>query len=491
MAAATHASTLVSVAQLSFDGRFNRPDALAQEQAPAWVTKVTQQGGGFLNNPGCWAVAPGGKDGAGRLEITLDRKAIGGNLIATVLFEAETGADLALQLFDAEGRAVVLDLFGNLVDVGKDATTDTFIIPLQKYPTAEKIVLRRISGGIKVYGMMLYPAVAEGEPVKEALQELARTLGDPLSPENPLIKGLQEIARNSNVTLNPATPQHAVPHPAATTPATPAPQTKYEAAVFTPPVGAIPPAPALGLVGHWTFQNNAAADSSGRNLAGKLQAGAKIGAGPRGSVLQLRKSPVVFGGPVWDSVLVPHAAELDRKDALTVSAWINYTSIAEKWGSQIVWYGDEQLGRDPWQLSLNPDGTLAFRSDRSVTGRPVFTVFENEIALTPAGRPVLNQHVTAESPGKLQAGHWYFVTGTMERTSPRGRTLRLYVNGTQVDATETEETINYETSKMWMTIGGADFGNWQNFHGQIADVRVFDRPLTPAEVKVLYQQPWK
>ena len=101
---------------------------------------------------------------------------------------------------------VEVDVFGNLVDVGKEATTDTFIIPLRKYPTATSIVLRRISGDVKVYGMVLFPAVTQGEANVEALKKLAEVLGDPLSPENPLVKSLQNIAKKGNVVLDPIKP---------------------------------------------------------------------------------------------------------------------------------------------------------------------------------------------------------------------------------------------------------------------------------------------
>lgn len=35
-----------------------------------------------------------------------------------------------------------------------------------------------------------------------------------------------------------------------------------------------------------------------------------------------------------------------------------------------------------------------------------------------------------------------------------------------------------------------DDGTWQNFNGVIDEVRVYNRALTPAEIKALYSQPW-
>ena len=175
------------IVELSFDSGFNNPAILAEEGAPAWITKIEQRGGKFLDNPKCWQVAGTEREGVGRLAISIDREKMKSNLVATILFDGDEKADIAVQLLDAQDRVVVLDVFGNIVDVGEAAATNTFVVPLVKYPTAEKIVIRRITGKVNVHGLVLYPVVVEGTPVKEKLMELARTLGDPLSPENPLV----------------------------------------------------------------------------------------------------------------------------------------------------------------------------------------------------------------------------------------------------------------------------------------------------------------
>ncbi len=113
----------------------------------------------------------------------------------SILYEESGDADLAVQLFDANKQVVALDLFSNLVALGKDAKTDTFIVPLRKYPTATTITLRRITGEIKVYGMILFPVVAEVEGETKTMEELAKLLGDPLSPQNPLAKHMEKLAK--------------------------------------------------------------------------------------------------------------------------------------------------------------------------------------------------------------------------------------------------------------------------------------------------------
>ena len=481
---AAHAAAKPEIAELNFDPQCEQPGALKAAKAPAWITQITQIGGHYLANPRCWHVAPNAPEGLGRISIAIDRAQMKSNLVATILFEADDNADLAVQLFDAQGRVVVVDLFGNLVDVGKDAATDTFFIPLKKYPTADHLVIRRISGEVKVYGVVLYPVVTEGTPVKDELEKLARSLGDPLSPENPLVKGLQQIAKAGNVTLG----------------GTKASDTKggdaagkvrgvYPGAVPPPAGMKIFPPTTEGLVGHWDFERGDASDASGRQHHARIRGGAQVENGLHGKALHTRKNPSSARDVSWDSATMPVTPDLNLTESLTVSAWIKYDSIAPNWGSQIVWFGDSQFGRDPWDLHLLNDGTLEFRTDRSVTGKPIFTVFDDELKLSPNGKPMPNQHVSVRSPKTLAPGTWYFVAGTLARLTPHLNILRLYVNGEQVGEVKTPESVNYPSDKMWMTIGGVDEGTWQNFDGLIDNVRVYNRPLSAAEIKSLSYQP--
>jgi choice-of-anchor C domain-containing protein len=91
-------------------------------------------------------------------------------------------------------RVITLDLFGNLLSVSREARSDTFVVPLRKYPTAKRITVRRIRGDIRVYGLALYPVVGEAEADTEALQQLSNLLHDPLSPENLLLKRLKKFS---------------------------------------------------------------------------------------------------------------------------------------------------------------------------------------------------------------------------------------------------------------------------------------------------------
>lgn len=480
----------IETAELNFGPEMDRPGALQVAKVPAWVKRVEQYGGRWRSEPRGWHVPAALPEGLGRIVILLDRDKMKVDLAATIVFAAGEAGDLAVQLFDAQGRSVATDLFGNLVDVGTEMATDTVIIPWRKYPSADRVVIRRIKGEINVFGVVLFPVAVEGLPVNEELQKLAHVLGDPLSPENPLLKGVKSIAAQRDIALPAAEAKPLETTTTATRNDAGEPVTIY-AGASAPVGGAKGTPPDSGLIAYWNFDHDDARDVAGHGHDGVLRGGAKFADGIHGRALLLSKNPSLERGEPWDSVTMPPGSALDLHDSMTIAAWMNYNSIAPNWGSQVAWFGDESNGRDPWTLAIFTGGRVWFRSDRSVTGRPQFTVFEDEIYLSAEGRPTMNQHVDTWAPGQLKPQTWYFLTGTIERLSPRKVAMRLYVNGEKVSETITSETVNYPTAGMYMTIGAAELGAWQTFDGMLDEVRVYDRPLSDAEIGALYRQPWK
>jgi hypothetical protein len=469
------------VAEFSFDGRWADLQTAEGVTLPSWVTGVRQEGGVFLDDPRCWRVEAGTAKGVGKLEIAVDRTLIAsGNLVATLLFDAGDLADVAVQLFDAQGQVVVVDLFGNLVDIGKEATTDTFVIPLGKYPSAERIVIRHLQGGLSLHGLVLYPVVTEGPMEEAALRELARVLGDPLSAANPLVTSLQKIAKDSGVEVQPVkvaekkAAELAQPYPAA-----------------VPFVGQAPAPATGGLIVHLNFDQNEASNAAKPGGVLQVNAEASFVNSDRGPVMRLRKKEGQKPGTRWDSLSLPVGLVPPMSKELSLCDWVRFQSITRNGGSQIVWVGDRRPGRDPWVLNLLPDGWLQFRSDLSVTGRPQFAVFKNELMVTPAGKAHMVQHVAVRSPQRLAKDQWYFVAATMGQLNDRTRIMTLYVNGQTVGDVQTREVVDYNTEKMWATVGSVHHGEGQNFDGEIDDVRIYDRALTAAEILGLYQQPWQ
>jgi hypothetical protein len=195
----TRAAT-AEVANISF-GTDSPKGTQATNDLPQWVLDVRQEGGELLSNPDCWYSNSQMPVGQGRIVITVNRSLMQEDLAMQLLFYADDSADLIVQLSDSNNQVVVLDLFSNVVAVGKEARTDTFIVPLRKFPSATKIVIRRIRGDVKVYGLSIYPVAGVAEGDTATLQELAKILGDPLSPDNQLAQHIRNLADKRNLPL--------------------------------------------------------------------------------------------------------------------------------------------------------------------------------------------------------------------------------------------------------------------------------------------------
>lgn len=463
------------IAKLCFGPAFETADAVSPEDRPAWILGVEQKGGRYAETPPAWQVEGDAPEGDGQIAIRIDRSKMNEDLVATILFEAGAGADFAVQLFDAEDRVVVVDLFGNLVDVGAEATTDTFVVGLRKYPSAEKIVLRRIRGEVKVYGVVLYPVVTEGEPVNEALARLAKRLGDPLSPDNPLHEGLREVANHGRVAMSPQ--GGPAPKPAA---GKPSKRPVYAPAALPRAGGRAFAGSELGLVAHWSFDS----DSLGQEKA-KGRHPLTIG-GTVAPSEGVDGGGVRFFGDRVSGMFTAPSEELALTDTLTVSAWVK---PATRKAGQIVWFGDRRGGRDPWLLYLFGDGRVRFRSDRAVTAKPTFEVREEEIVVKPGGGLKLNQHVATDTPGALPLNEWSFVAGRIEKVSARQRSFTVFVNGEPVSEVRSTEEVDYTTDRMWVALGSIHEGEGQNLNGFVDEVRIYGRALADEEVRDLYRLP--
>lgn len=128
-----------------------------------------------------WAVAKEEAFGKGRLNIALNRERLNSDLAMVLNASLGEETSVAVQLFDAKGAALALDLFGEIKANAAAVGTDTFIIPLLRYPDARSLVLRRLSGELSVREVLLMPVLAEVEAAEDADKDLAALLGERMS----------------------------------------------------------------------------------------------------------------------------------------------------------------------------------------------------------------------------------------------------------------------------------------------------------------------
>ncbi len=194
---------------------------------PAWIASVGYDMGELVGGDRpAWQAEASLPEGRGMVWFELRRDLMNEDLALTLLHEAEAGADLAVQLWDGEGRVVALDLFKNALAIATEARADTFIIPIRQYPTATSIVIHRLSGGMRLFGVVLTPVVTPQDSDLETLLEIARRFGNPVSPEGDLMRRIEAARRVAPSVAATAAAQPAVLRPAIV-PAPPAPARPY------------------------------------------------------------------------------------------------------------------------------------------------------------------------------------------------------------------------------------------------------------------------
>ncbi|HEX6154024.1 MAG TPA: LamG-like jellyroll fold domain-containing protein [Solirubrobacterales bacterium] len=196
-----------------------------------------------------------------------------------------------------------------------------------------------------------------------------------------------------------------------------------------------------GLVAAYGFEETsgtAAKDASNFENNGTLNGATSTASGKFGRALS-------FDG-VNDRVDVPDAASLDLSAGMTLEAWVRPTTNTG-WRTAIL----KERGTDNLAYAL-------FASNGARPRTENFTGVEND----------------ATSPTALPLNAWSHLASTYD-----GTTLRLFVNGTQV-ATEATGGAMPSTANPLRIGGNAVWGEY--FSGLIDEVRVYNRPLSGAEI---------
>ena len=196
-----------------------------------------------------------------------------------------------------------------------------------------------------------------------------------------------------------------------------------------------PPVAAYGFED--TGEPGVAGDSSAFGNTGTVAGGAARVAGRSGSALS-------FDG-VDDLVRIPDAGPLNLASELTVEAWVAPTATSGR--RSVLFKGRRTELSYALYAGPKPSGQVSTGGERG----------------------------SAKAPVELSADAWTHLAVTYD-----GTTLRLFVDGAQVDASAARNGP-LTPGDGALTIGGNDvWGEW--FAGRIDDVRVYDRTLTAAEV---------
>ncbi len=209
----------------------------------------------------------------------------------------------------------------------------------------------------------------------------------------------------------------------------------------------------MAVVSHWTADNNTANDSSGTNH-GTLLNGAGYTSGQVGQAFS-------FDG-IDDRIGVSDSTTLALTGSISIEAWVKantYPTLGSGHGL-ILFRGDDRGGLDPYQLTLQEGGTVAF-SVNSLTGG-----------------------ATVSAP--LPLGQFVHVVGTLDDSTG---VMGLYLNGMLVSQGATSvRPFGALDPASNPGVGIGSHGGYPTtphkflFNGLIDELKLYNHALSQAEV---------
>ncbi len=238
---------------------------------------------------------------------------------------------------------------------------------------------------------------------------------------------------------------------------------------------AIPP----GTTGLWTFGESSgteAGDSSGHGHTLSLTGGAGWTTSPFGGALAISApgQSAVAEGPL-----------IDTGRSFTISAWLSYAQAGES-GTAV-----SEPGPDGSSFSLGvdtaPQGAQSFGGLPGTSSLPDATwwtfVVPGGSTCTAAQCGVRANLRYTDGRFDPRSGRWHQVTAVYDRGTA---TIGIYTDGVPDDV---EHVFGIPPAHGPLTVGAGldDYSPTDTFLGAIADLRLYSRALSPAEVWQLYK----
>ena len=205
----------------------------------------------------------------------------------------------------------------------------------------------------------------------------------------------------------------------------------------------------VGLVSHWTAENNAL-DVNGDN-DGTVVSGAAYTTGQIGQAFS-------FDG-VNDRVLVADSPSLRLTESMTIEGWVKVDSFTSGDGF-ILFRGDDRGGLDPYQLRTRFDGTIQFQIESLANAASVV------------------------SP--MPVGEFVYVAATLDDATGQ---MSLYLNGVlMAQKVTTVRPFGALDPNSNPGVGIGNHGGYPStphnfpFHGAIDELKLHDVPLSDAEI---------
>jgi hypothetical protein len=203
------------------------------------------------------------------------------------------------------------------------------------------------------------------------------------------------------------------------------------------------------LVAWWRFDEDSghmAADSSDSDFIGTLKGDPKW-----------QSSTGKFGGALefdgeGDCIEVDNESSFDFVDEITVTAWVNITTVPGKWTAIVT------KGNSAWRLTTRSN--------------------ERKFHFAITGVGLGSSWIHGEK--EVSAGKWHHVAGTYD-----GANIHLYVDGVEDPASPVAYDAGLITNDFNVCIGGNSEKPERCWNGLIDDVQIYNYALSQQEVSAI------
>jgi hypothetical protein len=209
-----------------------------------------------------------------------------------------------------------------------------------------------------------------------------------------------------------------------------------------------------GPVGWWKLDESGgttAANAAGASLAGQFHGA------PRWAPDQGRQQGAVEFGPASGWIECTESADLYLRDSVAVAVWMK-TRAGEKGGVLLAKGASWRLQRSGGK------------------GEVEFTLTGPQTSGASKGKP---PRVVCKQA--LNDGQWHHLVATYD-----GKRIALYVDGVEADAVTASGTL--ALNNLPVTLGENAASRGRPWNGWLDDVRLYDRGLSPQEVRMLWTE---
>ncbi len=226
----------------------------------------------------------------------------------------------------------------------------------------------------------------------------------------------------------------------------------------------------LGLVGYWSLNDGSgtkATDFSGRGNTGTLTNSPTWVNGKFGKALK-------FSAASTQYVDVGNPTALQITGDMTISTWVKLDSLPSAGDAYQLVAKDNDTGGRAYTFDVyNDTGGAIYGTNGTVARLYINGGAGNQ----DNGSNLIASNVI------LSVGVWYHVVGVYNTSG----TLDLYINGVSAHAQRTGESSSIPSATASVFLGAREYPGVEGYlDGTMDEVRIYNRSLSAAEVKALY-----